>query len=118
MLESLPQSIWNELHAAQSKAARKTNRLRVEVNDKSYPVLRMTSEGFALDLVDAPKLRGLVDLYDGGRHLSQCLIVAASEDGNQMIYEFKRNTAAGDGAPLDFERDVDAPIALLGRALL
>lgn len=115
MLESLPKSIWNELHAAQSKAAAKTNRLRVEVNGESYRIERMTSTGFALDLEDAPKLRGLVDIFDGGRHISQCLIVAAAQDGAQMVYDFKRNTAAGDGAPLDFERIENAPIALLGR---
>lgn len=114
MLESLPQSIWNELHQAQSKAAAKKSRLRVEANGQSYRIERLTAEGFALDAVDAPKLRGLVDIYDAGRHLSQCLIVAASQDGDQMVYDFKRNTAAGDGAPLDFERAENAPIALLG----
>lgn len=115
MLESLPQSIWDELRQSQNKAAEKRNRLRVEAGGESYRVLRMTPEGFVLDATDAPNLRGLVDLYDGGRHLSQCLIVAAQEDAGEMIYDFKRNTAAGDGAPLDFVRDVDAPIALLGR---
>lgn len=115
MLESLPQSIWNELHQAQNKAAQKRHRLRVEAAGQSYRVLRMTAEGFVLDATDAPNLRGLVDLYDGGRHLSQCLIVAAQEDAGEMIYDFKRNTAAGDGAPLDFVREADAPIALLGR---
>lgn len=115
MLESLPQSIWNELHLAQSKAAHKRSRLRVDVNGKSYRIERMTGTGFALSRDDAPGLRGLVDLYDGGHHVSQCLIVAAREEGEQMVYEFKRNTTALDGAPLDFERPADAPIALLGR---
>jgi hypothetical protein len=115
MLESLPQSIRDELRTAQKTAAQKRNRLRVEANGQSYRVLRLTSEGFTLDLETAPKLRGLVDLYDGGSHLSQCLIVAASEDAGEMHYEFKRNTTAGDGAPLDFERIENAPIALLGR---
>jgi hypothetical protein len=115
MLESLPQSIWNELHEAQTQAAKKQSRLRVEAGGESYRVVRMTSEGFVLETQDAPKLRGLVDLYDGARHLSQCLIVAAQEDAGQMVYDFKRNTAAGDGAPLDFVRAEDAPIALLAR---
>lgn len=115
MLETLPQSIWTELHAARTKADQKRNRLRVEAGGQSFRIIRMTAEGFVVDREDAPKLRGLVDIFDGGRHLSQCLIVAASEDGDQMIYDFKRNTSATDGAPLDFERAVDAPIALLGR---
>ena len=115
MLESLPQSIQNELQASQLKAAAKKSRLRVEVNGQSYRIVSMTDTGLVLDVEDAPKLRGLVDIYDGGRHVSQCLIVAVSQDGGQMVYDFKRNTAAGDGAPLDFERLEDAPIALLGR---
>ena len=115
MLESLPQSIWNELHQAQTKAADHKTRMRVEANGQSHKVLRLTKTGFALALEEAPSLRGLVDLYDGGRHVSQCLIVAASEEAGQMVYEFKRNTSAADGAPLDFVRAEDAPIALLGR---
>jgi hypothetical protein len=115
MIESLPQSIRNELHAAQSKAAAKKSRLRIMVNGESYRIERMTGSGFALNMDDAPKLRGLVDIYDGGRHVSQCLIIAAAQDGEQMVYDFKRNTSAGDGAPLDFERLENAPIALLGR---
>ncbi|WP_281981625.1 hypothetical protein [Thalassorhabdomicrobium marinisediminis] len=115
MLESLPDSITAELRAAQRAARGKRSRLRVEANGESFRILRLTPEGFALDLEDAPKLRGLVDIYDGGRHLSQCLIVAAAEDGDQMVYDFKRNTSASGGVPLDFERDEDAPIALLGR---
>lgn len=115
MLESLPQAIWNELHDAQTKAAKKQSRLRVEAGGKSYRVVRMTSEGFVLDTTDGPKLRGLVDLFDGSRHLSQCLIVAAQESAGEMIYDFKRNTAAGEGVPLDFVRAENAPIALLER---
>lgn len=113
MLESLPQSIWDELHAARTEAAKARSRLRVEANGKSHPVLRLTPDGFALDIADAPKLRGLVDLFDGSRHLSRCLIVAAQEDAGQMVYDFKRNTAASNGAPLDFERSENAPVALL-----
>jgi hypothetical protein len=69
-----------------------------------------------VDLQDAPQLRGLVDLYDGSRHLYQCLIVASEEEGDEMRYEFKRNTPAVDSAPLDFERDANKPVALIGRS--
>lgn len=115
MLESLPQSIRDELRRSQNNAAQSRHRLRVEAGGKSFRILRLTANGFALDALDAPNLRGLADIYDGSRHLSQCLIVAAQEDCGEMIYDFKRNTAAGDGAPLDFERPEAAPIALLGR---
>jgi len=115
MLESLPQSVREELRAAQSNAERKRNRLRVEAGGISHPIFSMLPEGFVVDRATASNLRGLVDIYDGGRHLSQCLIVASESDGHRMHYEFKRNTSASDGAPLDFERAENAPIALLPR---
>lgn len=115
MSDFLPQSVREQLHAAQRKAEARKSRLRVVLGEDSYRVLRLKKNGFTVEAEDAPKLRGLVDLYDGSRHLSQCLIVTAEEDGDLIHYEFKRNTAAGDGAPLDYERPDDAPIALLGR---
>ena len=114
-MDRLPDSISIELQAAQKRSARRKNRLRVEANGQSLPVVRMLNDGFVVEQGTEKRLRGLVDLYDGGRHVSQCLIVAASQDGDLMRYDFKRNTLAVDGAPLDFARDVNAPLALLGR---
>ena len=88
--------------------------MRVEIGDHYVPVLRLWDTGFAVDVADATHLRGLVDFYDGPRHLYQALIVTSSEEAGERRFEFKRNTAAADKAPLDFERDVPPPIALLG----
>ena len=76
-------------------------------------MLKLWHDGFALALKDAPHLRGLVDLYDGARHVSQCLIVASEEDGDRMSYEFKRNTASAEKPALDFVADDSRPVALL-----
>ncbi|MDA9207894.1 hypothetical protein N9O61_03320 [Octadecabacter sp.] len=114
-MDRLPDSITAELQAANKRSARRKNRLRVEANGQSLPVVRMLTEGFIVEQGSEKRLRGLVDLYDGGRHVSQCLIVAASQEGDLMRYDFKRNTSATDGAPLDFVRDENAPIALLAR---
>ena len=48
-------------------------------------------------------------------HIAQCLIVASEEAEGEMRYEYKRRTEAVDRPPLDFERDDDAPVALLPR---
>lgn len=114
-MDTLPTHIICELQIAHTKAVRRKSRLRVEAGGMSLPITRMTDEGFVVERRGTKRLRGLVDLFDGGRHLSQCLIVAAQENAAQIHYEFKRNTTASDGAPLDFERPADAPIALLGR---
>lgn len=103
------------LEAARIAGLKKASRLRVMVGDDQYPVLRMWDTGFAVEMDAVPHLRGLVDLYDGARHLYQCLIVASEEEGGEMVYEFKRNTFVADRPPLDFYRDPEAPVALLGK---
>lgn len=107
--------IRDGLEAARLASLKKLSRLRVEMGEEYFPVLRLWRGGFSVEAEATPPLRGLVDLYDGANHLYQCLIVAAEEDGGEMRYEFKRSTAAADKAPLDFERDPEAPVALLGK---
>ena len=113
MSEFLPKEVREGLAAARKMALRKKSRLRVEMGHKSYPVLKLEKTGFTLDADEAPDLRGLVDLYDGARHLYQCLIVAWQEENGQMRYEFKRSTPVVDTPPVDFVREENAPIALL-----
>ena len=115
MSEYLPREVREGLEKARKRDLRKKNRLRVHVGEDVYPVLRFWEDGFALDADNAPHLRGLVDIYDGGRHLYQALIVASSEEEGELHFEFKRATAAADHAPLDYDRPEDAPIALLPR---
>ena len=102
------------LDAARAKHAKRKTRLRVETGSQYFPVLRIWETGFAVDQEDTPNLRGLVDIYDGPRHLYQALIVTSSEEAGERRFEFKRNTAAEDAAPLDFERKTPRIIALLG----
>ena len=115
MSDFLPKEVREGLEAARKAKLRKNSRLRVHVGNAVFPVLRYWETGFSLDAEDAPHLRGLVDIYDGSRHLYQCLIVTSAEENGQMIYDFKRSTAAVDKAPLDFYRDANAPVALIGR---
>lgn len=114
MTTFLSAEVAEGLRAAQKKSVLKSSRLRIHAGGDIIKVLSFRDGGFTVDLESAPKLRGLVDIYDGGKHLYQCLIVAAAEQGDEMSYDFKRNTMANDAVPLDFERDVHAPIALLG----
>ena len=116
MTTFLPKEVAEGLEAARKQALRKKSRLRVQAGMEIFRVLKYWDSGFSVDLQDASQLRGLVDLYDGSRHLYQCLIVASEEEGGEMRYEFKRNTRAVDSAPLDFERDANKPVALIGRS--
>ena len=110
----MPKEVRDWLDAARLAALKKSSRLRVLVGERFYPVLRLWRGGFAVETETTPGLRGLVDLYDGANHLYQCLIVASEEELGEMRYEFKRSTVVHDHAPLDFYRDPDGPVALIG----
>ncbi len=116
MLEFLPKEVREGLDAARIREASRKSRLRVQVGEAVFPLLRFWHDGFALDAAFAPKLRGLVDVYDGSRHIFQCLIVASSQERGELVCEFKRLTAVRDSAPLDYWRDENAPVGYLPRA--
>ena len=109
----LPQDVQAGLDAARIKALHKSSRLKIKTDLESFRVLRLWDNGFSLEAGTAPGLRGLVDIYDGERHLYECLIIASDEENGEMRFEFKRNTVVTDQAPVDFYRSENAPVALL-----
>jgi len=113
MSSFLPQSVRDELAAAQRMDRRRRATRVVHVGDEAFAILQMTDRGFSVDAEDAPRLRGLIDIYDGPRHLYQALIVASEQVGDLMHYEFKRNTPAETRAALDFEMPGDNAVGLL-----
>ncbi|QDL93035.1 hypothetical protein FDP22_15330 [Paroceanicella profunda] len=90
----------------------KSPRLTVRDGKRSQPLLRLWESGFAVP-AGGVALRGRVDLYDGGTHLASCLIVCAEQVGETMEYEFKQRTRVTDAPAVDYERDGEAPSALL-----
>jgi len=114
MTTFLTRELQEGLEAARKLAAKKRSRLKVEMDGQSWPVLRMWQGGFALDADTAPHLRGLVDIYDGARHMMQALVVASEEEPGEVRFEFKRATRAEDRAAIDYARDENAPVGLTG----
>jgi len=113
MSDFLPKEVRDGLEQARKQAMRKKSRMKVRAGEQTFTILRCWEDGFSLDAEEAPRLRGLVDLYDGGRHLSQCLIITSSESDGERVFEFKRATVASDNAPLDYERQKNTPAGLL-----
>lgn len=113
MLEFLPEDIRKGLEAAQARAARKGSRLCVHVNDAVYPIQTLWDGGFSVDSRRVPKLRGFVDIYDGPRHISRALIIAASTDARVMTYEFKRETQVTERPIRDYAEDRQGPTGYL-----
>jgi hypothetical protein len=113
MTTYLPKDVQDDLRAAHLATLKKKSRFRVGVANRRIPILQLKPKGFSVAIEGAEQLRGLVDVYDGARHLYQCLIVAAEEIDGEMHYEFKHSTFSQKSAPLDYARDPDAPVALL-----
>lgn len=114
MYESyLSREVLEGMRAAARADRVRRGRIRVRSGGTVHKVLRLWRTGFAIAPSATPPLRGLVDLYDGARHLSTCLIVASEDDGSEMVYEFKRNTAAVERSALDFARDGEVAAGLI-----
>ncbi|WP_284377500.1 hypothetical protein [Amylibacter marinus] len=102
------------LEKAQTKALRNSSRLCVHANEEVLRIHETWQGGFSLPVDMAPALRGRVDVFDGPKHLYQCLIVFAEQQGDFIKYEYKRLTNVVSQQPVDFVLTEDAPIALLG----
>lgn len=116
MSEYLPKDIRDQIAAAQIGGRRHRATRVVHIGDEAFAILEMTDRGFAVRAEGTPRLRGLIDIFEGPRHLYHALIVAASREGDLMRYDFKRNTQAVTEAPVDFERAEARPVALLSNA--
>ena len=111
----ISEEVRSGLEQARKRALKSSNRICVHMGDSVFRVTQVTSGGFSLPADVGEELRGLVDIYDGPKHLCQCLIVCSQADGDQVHYEYKRTTAVGNQAPVDYVLAEDAPVALLTR---
>lgn len=113
MSEFLPEAVRKGLQEARVAMLRQSGRLCVHDGEAVHRVVRIWDGGFAILAAEAPHLRGLIDLYDGPRHLAQCLVVASHAEGDLMIYDYKRSTAVADRAARDFAPAETRPAGLL-----
>lgn len=115
--DELPQAVRSGIARARDRDRRASGgRLRVQTGEAWYPILSYDAAGFDVALEVAPKLRGLVEIHEGPRHLRSALIVATEPSGGVMRYVFKRVTAARMTAPIDYARDEDLPSGYLPSA--
>lgn len=104
MIDFLPKELAEGLRMAKMRDLKKRATRSVQVGDDAFGILQFSESGFAVDADATPHLRGRVDIYEGARHVCEALIIASAQEGDLMRYEYKRNTAASDRAPVDFER--------------
>ncbi len=109
----LSEAVLAGLRKARMDDAMKKNRLRVHAGDEVLPIYKLWENGFSMMADTAPHLRGLVDVYDGSRHLLQCLVIHSEPEGELVNFEFKRRTEAVEEAAKDYAQDENAPVALI-----
>tara|TARA_R110002110_G_scaffold86019_4_gene224442 strand:+ start:350 stop:838 length:489 start_codon:yes stop_codon:yes gene_type:complete len=115
MNDILPEAVRMGLEQARKASLRRKDRLCVHDGDDVYGIRRFWEGGFALDADVAEKLRGRVEIYDGARHLYQCLIVGSVIEGEERVFDFKWLHPVTDAAPVDFERPDFVPAGLLSK---
>lgn len=113
MFTFLPEAVRLGLEDARKAALKKKDRLAVHDGDQTYRIRRFWNDGFALDLEGSERLRGHVDIYDGPRHLYQCLVVSSVEEADERVFEFKWLTPAAAQPAADFVRPDFVPAGLL-----
>ena len=99
MTDHLSKEIRAGLDEARRHRPRKAPRMTVRTGGQAFTILRHWDRGFTLAVADAPGLRGLVDLYEGGRHVCQALVVTSREEAGERVFEFKFANRVTETAP-------------------
>jgi hypothetical protein len=105
----------DEVVLGMARAARRGGtgqRLSVHMGDVVVRIISLDETGFTVP-EGSPNLRGAVSLYDGPRHMADCLVMRIKGDSELPHYEYKRRTEATDDAPADYVRAAEAPAGLL-----
>ncbi|QUS36508.1 hypothetical protein [Falsirhodobacter algicola] len=110
MLEYLPDDLREEMRQAAIRKRRRGSRLHIQLGPDVFPLTRLWDRGLSIEAARLTHLRGVVDLFDGPRHIGHCLIVASVIDGDELVCEFKSFQPICDGPPVDFERTAE-PVA-------
>lgn len=116
MTYTLPKAVRDGLEQARRAALHRNDRLCVHDGEEVYRVRRFWDTGLSIDAHHGDKLRGRVEIYDGARHLYQCLIVNGTEDGDEIVFDFKWLNAVSDSPAVDYVREREAPAGLIARA--
>lgn len=118
MSDFLPAAVREGLALARKASLHRIDRLCLHDGENVYRIRRFWADGLAISAEHGDKLRGRVEIYDGARHVYQCLIVNGQHDGDECVFAFKWLHPVAERPALDFERAEPAPAGLLGHSPL
>jgi hypothetical protein len=76
--------------------------LWLAVGGRRFDIRARTSDSCLIVAGPEDRFRGHADIYEGDRHLAQCLIVLAEPEGGYRRLTFKRCTPVRQGPAPDF----------------
>ncbi len=91
-----------EEHAIGMGAGRRGDQLFMESGSRRFPVVAMGPDSCLIDAPEGWTPRGFVDIFEGDRHVEQCLILLAAPEGPFLRCSFKQRTASRTEPPRDF----------------
>lgn len=101
----LPKGFEPGLARPQMSRQVRAPQLCVAAGEVYYPVLRRWATGFALQAGAAPELTGVVDIYDGAEHLSQCVITRKDEANGEIVFSVKQGFGVDYAVAPEFEAE-------------
>lgn len=116
MNDFLPAAVREGLEAARKASIKRNDRLCVHDGEDVYRIRRFWADGLSIDARHGEKLRGRVEIYDGARHVYQCLIVNSRLEGDECIFDFKWLHPVVEQPAVDFVRPDVVPAGLLTKA--
>lgn len=108
MLEELPDDVIANLKSARGQKRFARKRFRLHSSGNVFAIEALRSDTLIIKAEPGTQIRGNVDVYEAGRHILTCLIVASQFEEGRLHCSFKRATLVRDRAPEDFPRDQEA----------
>jgi len=99
-------------HKRRVKPKRK-QRLRIQSGTRTIDIVNAWDGGFALSRSGPQPKRGVVDLFNGARHIRHGLVYQTGATEELVLYTFKLAQDPRMAQPADFERAPDGPVALI-----
>lgn len=79
--------------------------LMLAAGSRKFPILDLRDDSCLIEAPDSAMLRGFADLYDGDRHIAECLLLLAAPEGDLLRCAFKRRTNFRLEPPRDYAAD-------------
>ncbi len=116
MIDHLPKDVREGLDAARKASLKRNDRLCIHDGEDVFRIRRFWADGLSIDAKHGDKLRGRVEIYDGARHVYQCLIENGRTEGGEAVFDFKWLHPVAAQPAADFVRPDVVPVGLIAKA--